>query len=311
MRCAVRAALGVCLAVLLCACHEEGSGGGHRDAADLGVDPDAAGEVGTPDTGDVGSDRPADGSPDLAPRDTDLDDGDTSGGVTRYGVEVVATYPHDSEAFTQGLVYVDGVLIEGTGLYGESSLRRVELETGRVEQIHDLPANRFGEGVACVGDRVFQLTWLSHTGFIYDLETLEPLDGFRYPTQGWGLTYDGEQLIMSDGTATLYWLDPESLEQSAAFEVRDGAVPVDQLNELEYIDGAIWANVWLTDEIVIISAESGRVVGRIDLSDLPVERPDDPDAVLNGIAYDDASGRIFVTGKRWPQLFEVRLRFPR
>jgi glutamine cyclotransferase len=162
-----------------------------------------------------------------------------------------------------------------------------------------------------VGDRVFQLTWLSHIGFIYDLETFEPLDRFHYPTQGWGLTYDGEQLIMSDGTAMLYRLDPESLEQSAAFEVTDGASPVERLNELEYIDGAIWANVWLTDEIVIISAESGRVVGRIDLSDLPVDRPDDPDAVLNGIAYDDASGRIFVTGKRWPQLFEVRLRPPR
>jgi glutamine cyclotransferase len=229
-------------------------------------------------------------------------------GVPVYTVRVVNTFLHDPEAFTQGLVFLDGVLYEGTGLRGRSSLRKVELETGNVLQQYDLPEQYFGEGIAILGDRLFQLTWHSQTGFVYDKETFALRDQFTYSGQGWGLTHDGERLIMSDGTSTLRMLDPSTLTEIGRVEVLNGDVPVVQLNELEYIAGEVWANIWQTDNIVRIDPATGQVVGWIDLSGLlrqeDVVQPVD---VLNGIAYDAETKRIFVTGKLWPKLFEIEL----
>jgi glutamine cyclotransferase len=228
--------------------------------------------------------------------------------VQHYSYQVVAEYPHDPGAFTQGLVYEDGVLYEGTGLKGRSSLRRVDLETGEVLQRYDLPSNYFGEGIALLGDRLYQLTWQSHVGFVYDKDTFALLDEFSYPTEGCGLTHDGERLIMSDGTATLHFLDPETLEETGSIQVHDDQGPVTHLNELEYIDGQVYANIWLTDRIARISPHTGQVTGWIDLSGLL--DPDEltqPVDVLNGIAYDQENERLFVTGKLWPTLFELEL----
>jgi glutamine cyclotransferase len=222
---------------------------------------------------------------------------------------VVHTYPHDSGAYTQGLVYLDGGLYEGTGLNGQSSLRRVDLETGEVLQQHDLAPEYFGEGVAVLGDRIFQLTWQSQLGFVYDRESFAPLRTFEYSTEGWGLTHDGSRLIMSDGTATLYFRDPETLAETGRVEIRDGETPIVRLNELEYVDGQVYANVWLTDRIARIDPQTGRVTAWIDLSGLrPAETLAQNGAVLNGIAYEAASDRLFVTGKLWPSLFEIDLR---
>jgi glutamine cyclotransferase len=221
---------------------------------------------------------------------------------------VLASYPHDPQAYTQGLVYLDGFLYEGTGLYGQSSLRVVELETGKVLQLQLLPDRFFGEGIAIVGQRIYQLTWKAMTGLIYDLETLEPTGEFRYSTEGWGLTQDGTYLIMSDGTATLHYLDPTDLSEVRQVTVRDAGQPVMRLNELEFIREEIWANVWQTDLIARIDPQDGRVVGWIDLSGLL--SPSDitaPVDVLNGIAYDAAGDRIFVTGKLWPKLFQIEV----
>jgi glutamine cyclotransferase len=221
---------------------------------------------------------------------------------------VLASYPHDPQAFTQGLVYLDGFLYEGTGLYGQSSLRVVELETGKVLQLQLLPDRFFGEGIAIVGQRIYQLTWKAKTGLIYDLETLEQTGEFRYSTEGWGLTQDGTYLIMSDGTATLHYLDPADLSEVRQVTVRDVGQPVMRLNELEVIRGEIWANVWQTNRIARIDPQDGTVVGWIDLSGLL--SPSDitaPVDVLNGIAYDDAGDRIFVTGKLWPKLFQIEV----
>lgn len=222
---------------------------------------------------------------------------------------VVNEYPHDPAAFTQGLVYLDGVLYEGTGLEGESTLRRVALETGEVLQSRPLDPRYFGEGIAVVGDRVYQLTWRTGTCFVYDRETFEPLATFAYETEGWGLTTDGERLIMSDGTPRLVFRDPETFAEIGAIDVRYGARPVGNLNELEVVGDEIWANVWQTDLIARIDPATGGVVGWIDLSGLlPADaagsRPVD---VLNGIAHDPATGRIFVTGKLWPMLFEIEV----
>lgn len=225
-----------------------------------------------------------------------------------YIYRVIDTFFHDPEAFTQGLVFQDGVLYEGTGLYGRSSLRKVELETGRILQQTDLPAQYFGEGIAVLGGKLFQLTWQSQTGFVYDKETFELLDQFTYPGEGWGLTHDGVHLIMSDGTSTLRLIDPQNLNQVGQVEVLDGDVPVGRLNELEYVAGQVWANVWQTNNIVRIDPATGQVVGWIDLSGLLL--PEDvlqTVDVLNGIAYDAGSNRIFVTGKLWPKLFEIEL----
>jgi len=225
-----------------------------------------------------------------------------------YSYNVVNTYPHDRSAFTQGLVFEDGVLYEGTGLNGHSTLRRVELETGEVLQIHELPAQFFGEGVTVYENDIIQLTWQSHVGFVYDRDSFELLQEFNYSTQGWGITHDGERLIMSDGTATLYFLDPETFEEIGRVGVYDNDGSVNRLNELEYVQGEIYANVWQTNCIARIDSQTGQVVGWIELKGLltPEDRGEPVD-VLNGIAYDAENARLFVTGKLWPKLFEIEL----
>jgi len=226
----------------------------------------------------------------------------------RMTYEVVNTYPHDPAAFTQGLVYHDGYLYESTGLYGQSSLRKVALETGVVLQQADLPPNYFGEGLALWEDTLLQITWLEETGFIYDLEDFSLLGQFTYPTEGWGLTHDGERLIMSDGSHRLYFLDPGTFEITGQVEVTDQGEPVERINELEHIQGEVYANIWLTDEIVRIDPGTGEVLGWIDLAGILPEALRAPDTdVLNGIAYDPVGDRLFVTGKNWPELYEIRL----
>jgi glutamine cyclotransferase len=225
-----------------------------------------------------------------------------------YSYNIVNTYPHDPDAFTQGLVFEDGVLYEGTGLLGQSTLRRVELETGEVLQIREVPAEFFGEGITIYGDKIIQLTWQSHVGFVYDKNSFELLREFNYSTEGWGITHDGEHLIMSDGTSTLHFLDPQTFEEISQLEVLDNNGPVTRLNELEYIQGEIYANIWQTDRIARISPETGRVVGWVDLEGLlTAEDRSEPVDVLNGIAYDADTDRLFVTGKLWPKLFEIEL----
>jgi glutamine cyclotransferase len=221
---------------------------------------------------------------------------------------VINEYAHDTGALTQGLLFQDGILYEGTGLHGQSSLRKVDLETGRVLQQYDLAAEYFGEGITIFGERLYQLTWKSRTGFVYSVDTLEQISTFSYTTEGWGLTHDGERLIMSDGSSTLFFLDPETLDVIGQVQVRDGDSPVDRLNELEYVNGQVWANVWQTHWIVRIDPASGQVVGWIDLTGLldPADVTQRID-VLNGIAYDADQDRIFVTGKWWPRLFEIEI----
>jgi len=220
---------------------------------------------------------------------------------------VVNEYPHDADAFTQGLVFDDGVLYEGTGLYGESSLRRVDLESGKVLQFYNLSDEFFGEGIAVVDDKIVQLTWRSNVGFVYDKHSFDVLQNFSYPTEGWGVTYDGSRLIMSDGSANLYFLDPVSFERVGEVEARDvEAGPVARLNELEYVDGYVYANIWYDERIVIIDPDSGRVVGWVDLGGLR-DLAGPGAGVLNGIAYDVEGDRLFVTGKRWSKLFEIEL----
>lgn len=227
-----------------------------------------------------------------------------------YGYEVVRRYPHDPEAFTQGLVYHgDGVLYEGTGGWGTSSLRKVDLATGAVRQRYDLDPGYFGEGIAVVGERIVQLTWQEGVAFVYDRQTFGRLGQHSYPGEGWGLTYDGRRLIMSDGTPTLRFWDPETLAEIGSVQVMDGGVPVDNLNELEFVRGEVWANVWQTSRIARIDPASGRVTGWIDLTGLLSEedRARRRVDVLNGIAYDADAGRVLVTGKWWPVLYEIRV----
>jgi glutamine cyclotransferase len=225
-----------------------------------------------------------------------------------YGYQVVNTFPHDRAAFTQGLVFLDGALLETTGLNGQSSLRRVELETGRVLRRVDLPAQYFGEGMTVAGQKIYQVTWQNRIGFVYDLGTFAAERTFRYDGEGWGLATDGLALILSDGTDTLRWLDPATFQVTRTVSVTNAGRPLAQLNELEWVRGEIFANVWQTDTVARIDPASGRVTGIIDFSGLltPAERTGDVD-VLNGIAYDAAGDRLFVTGKNWPKLFEVRL----
>lgn len=243
------------------------------------------------------SEAPAATNPSTAPRPTPT-----------YTYRVVNVYPHDPEAFTQGLVYLDGVLYEGTGLEGRSSLRRVDLETGEVLQQQDLAAQYFGEGIAVLGQRIFQLTWRSHVGFVYGRERFEKQREFSYATEGWGLTHDGKRLIMSDGSSVLYFLSPDKLTPIGNLEVRDERGPITRLNELEYVEGEVYANIWQTDRVVRISPKTGQVLGWVDLRDLlsPADRVRQVD-VLNGIAYDAVGKRLFVTGKWWPKLFEIEL----
>jgi glutamine cyclotransferase len=217
------------------------------------------------------------------------------------------SYPHDKSAYTQGLIYRDGMLYEGTGLYQQSSLRKVDLQSGEVLQRHDLLPAYFGEGITELGGRLYQLTWKEQIGFIYDLETFERLDDFSYSTEGWGLTQDGKQLIMSDGSNRLQFRDPQDLSVMATQPVLSGDKPVDRLNELEYVDGEVWANIYQTSCIARIDPQSGQVVGWIDIRGLL--NPDEMRLaeVPNGIAYDAQGGRIFVTGKLWPRLFEIEI----
>lgn len=225
-----------------------------------------------------------------------------------YGYKVVNIYPHDPEAFTQGLVYADGVLYEGTGLEGKSTLRKVALKTGTVLQLHELPDEYFGEGIAVWGDKIIQLTWETNVGFYYDRRSFTLIDQFYYSTQGWGLTHDGERLIMSDGSATLYFLEPGTFMEINRLEVTDEHGPVDKLNELEYVRGEIFANVWPGDRIARISPQTGKVLGWIDLAGLLGHYKNNREVdVLNGIAYDAENDRLFVTGKYWPKLFEIKL----
>jgi glutamine cyclotransferase len=219
---------------------------------------------------------------------------------------VVAATPHDPAAFTQGLVFADGTFLESTGMYGESSLRRVEPRTGRVIASVKLPADVFGEGLARLHGELFQVTWREHTCFVYDEATLARRRELTYEGEGWGLTSDGEALlVMSDGSAALRFLDPASLREVRRVAVHDGTRPVPRLNELEWVRGEILANVWLTSTIARIDPDTGEVRGWLDLSSLPEPHHDDADAVANGIAYDDAGGRLFVTGKRWRSVFEI------
>jgi len=226
--------------------------------------------------------------------------------VSRY--EIVKIYPHDRGAFTQGLVFADGILYEGTGRNGSSNIRKVKLETGEVLQMQKLEEQHFGEGIALVGNSLIQLTWQSGVGFVYDKNTFERTRTFSYKGEGWGLTYDGTRVIMSDGTPTLRFLDPQTLKQVGKLEVRDGGTPVDDLNELEVVKGEIFANVWTQDRIARINPKTGAVTGWIDLSGLLDPRDAANVDVLNGIAYDAAKDRLFVTGKLWPKLFEIRVK---
>jgi len=203
---------------------------------------------------------------------------------------------------------VNGLLIESTGRRGQSSLRLVDPATGQVLKGLRLPDQYFAEGATVLGDKIYQLTWQERTGFVYDRESFALLDVFAYPTEGWGLTHDGQRLIMSDGTATLYFLDPSTLQETGRVEVRDATGPVAMLNELEYVNGEVFANVWKTNWIARINPDTGQVTGWIDLTGLlQPEDTSQPVDVLNGIAYDEATGRLFVTGKLWPALFEIKL----
>jgi glutamine cyclotransferase len=229
-------------------------------------------------------------------------------GAPVYGYEVVTVYPHDRDAFTQGLVYRDGVLYESTGLNGRSSLRKVQFETGKVLQQIPIDSRYFAEGLTDWGSRLVQLTWNTNVGFVYDLASFKQLQTFSYTGEGWGLARDARRLIMSDGTSMLRFLDPQTLKVTGQVQVMDGNVPVRDVNELEFIDGQVYANVWLTDRIAIIAPESGRVTGWINLAGLMAKNGLSGDAVLNGIAYDAQRKRLFVTGKLWPSLFEIKVR---
>jgi glutaminyl-peptide cyclotransferase len=229
------------------------------------------------------------------------------GPVPVYGYQVVRSYPHDRAAFTQGLIVKNGFFYEGTGMNGQSGLRKVRIETGEVLQVQPLAEHYFGEGITEFNGAIYQLTWKNGVGFVYDAATFALQRRFSYKGEGWGLTHDGTRLIMSDGTARLRLLDPATLQETGGLTVRDAGRPVPQLNELEFISGEIFANVWGSQRIVRISPTDGRVTGWIDLAGLlsPAERANAD--VLNGIAYDAATDRLFVTGKWWPRVFEIKL----
>lgn len=221
---------------------------------------------------------------------------------------VVHTYPHDARAFTQGLVFVNGMLYESTGLVGQSSLRMVDLATGRVLQKHDLATKYFGEGLTDWQNQLIQLTWQSHVGFVYDTFSFRTLRTFNYPWEGWGLTHDSRHLILSDGTSVLHLLDPATFRPVGKIQVTADGKPVLNLNELEYIHGEIYANIWETNRIARISPATGKVIEWIDLSGLrPPSVQQNDNAVLNGIAYDSQHDRLYVTGKLWPNLYEIKL----
>ena len=231
-----------------------------------------------------------------------------------YGYRVVHSYPHDPQAYTEGLLYLDGHLYESTGQVGASSVRKVELATGKVLQQSPTPWPDYGEGIAVWKDKLIQLTWRNQQGFVYDLATLKPLARFPYAGEGWALTSDGQRLYMSDGTPTIRILDPDTLQQTGKIDVTADGQPLQNINELEWVKGQIYANVWLTSRIARIDPASGKVVGWIDLTGLgpkPEQLADPTNDVLNGIAYDAQHDRLFVTGKCWPKLYEIRLTGPK
>jgi glutamine cyclotransferase len=233
--------------------------------------------------------------------------GGPGGPVPTYGYQVVRSYPHDRGAFTQGLFIRNGFFYEGTGQLGQSGIRKVKIETGEVVQARPLAAQYFGEGIVEWQGSIVQLTWQHGIGFVYDAETFSPTKTFTYKGEGWGITHDGTRLIMSDGTAQLRFLDPATLKETGRVTVRDPRGPVEKLNELEFVQGEVLANVWGTDRIARISPSDGRVTGWIDLGGLlpPSDRANAD--VLNGIAYDASADRLFVTGKWWPRVFEIKL----
>jgi glutamine cyclotransferase len=221
------------------------------------------------------------------------------------GYKVVAAYPHDPAAFTQGLAIEGGRLYEGTGQYGASTVRLVDLASGRPQKQRALGPRYFGEGIAILNGLLYQITWQNGVVVVYDLETFEVERTMQYDGEGWGLTHDGRQLIMSDGSATIRFRNPETFAVEREIEVKIDGVPLTRLNELEYIDGEIWANIWYDDRIARISPADGKVLGFIDFSTLYPQSARGSEAVLNGIAYDAAAKRLFVTGKNWPQLYEI------
>lgn len=235
-------------------------------------------------------------------------DKDKPSDIDYYTFEVINSYPHDKEAFTQGLIFGNGFLYESTGGYGRSSLRKTELQTGNRLQIREISDDFFAEGLTLYGGRLIQLTWRRKTGFVYDVNSFEILQTFNYQNEGWGITCDSEHLIISDGSSRLRFLNPRTFEQESSIQVLDDVGPVPGLNELEYINGRIYANVYPSDLIAQINPETGRMTAWIDLTGLltPDDIRDGAD-VLNGIAYDKKNGRIFVTGKLWPKLFEIKL----
>ena len=227
------------------------------------------------------------------------------GGIPTYDYRVVNVFPHRPDAFTQGLVFADGYLYEGTGMHGRSTLCRTKLETAQVLERRILPRQYWGEGITVFRDQIIQLTWKARTGFVYDKDSLKFKHRLRYSTEGWGITHDTKHLIMSDGSATLYFRDPNSFETVRTVQVTDDQGPVRDLNELEYIEGKVFANVWQTDRIAIIDPQTGQVTAWINLRELVAKHPYAD--VLNGIAYDAAQDRLFVTGKFWSALYEIEL----
>lgn len=229
-------------------------------------------------------------------------------GVPTYSATVVRQYPHDRQAFTQGLFFAGGQLYETTGIEGASDVRRVDLATGAVQQRRSVPAPYFGEGSVALNGKLYELTWKNGKAFVYDLDTFAPRDTLTYTGEGWGLTTDGTAIYLSDGTASLRVLDPRTFAVQRTIPVRDGSAPVSQLNELEWVDGEIYANVWQSDQIARIDPKTGNVLGWIDLAGLlPTSARTGREDVLNGIAYDAAAKKLYVTGKWWPTLFEITL----
>jgi len=229
--------------------------------------------------------------------------------VPKYGYEIVNTWPHNADAYTQGLVFQGGTLLESTGQEGKSSLRRVETETGKVLKKINVPRPYFAEGITFFKGKIYQLTWQHQLGFIYDAESFEKLGEFSYRGEGWGLTSDRESLIMSDGTNQLRFLNPDNFQVNRTISVMDGNAPVGSLNELEYVQGEIYVNIWHQERVARIEPQTGRVLGWIDLTGLrALSDANDNEAVLNGIAYDENNDRLFVTGKLWPKLFEIRIK---
>ncbi len=242
-------------------------------------------------------------------KQTEQSDHDWTGDLQdRMTYEVVNVFPHDHEAFTQGLIFLDGFLYESTGIYGESTLRKVDLESGEVLQKVVLDSGDFGEGLTVWEDTLVQITWREGSGYVYDLVDFSLQDQFSYDTEGWGLTQDGEKLIMSDGSSELYFLNPESFQVNDSVTVNYQGEEIRWLNELEFIKGEVYANVYQTDHIVRINPETGQVTGWIDLEGiLPTGAEAQYAGVLNGIAYDPETGRLFITGKHWPYLYEIVL----